>query len=124
VRTILIVEDEFGVAEVLALAFEDEGYRVVLAANGQQGLEHLAVERPDLILLDVTMPVMDGAAMGLAVRADPALSGIPIVMMSALPEATLRERFSGYNEFLRKPFRVRGAQDVVSRLIGDIDGEH
>src|SRR5689334_3083773 len=110
-KTILIVDDEFGIAEVLADALMDDGYRIVVASNGRQGLERLAEERPDLILLDVTMPLMDGAAMGLAVRADPAHNGIPIVMMSALPEANLRERFIGYNEFLRKPFRLWAARD-------------
>ena len=118
-KTVLIVDDEFGIAEVLALTLEDDGYRVVLAANGRQGLERLAAERPDLILLDVTMPVMDGAAMGQAVRADTANDGVPIVMMSALPEAGLRERFTGYSEFLRKPFRLPAAREAVRRLIGD-----
>jgi CheY-like chemotaxis protein len=122
VKTILLVEDEFGLAEILAMTLEDDGYRVVPAANGRQGLERLAAERPDLILLDVTMPVMDGAALGLAVRADRAFDGIPIVMMSALPEAALRERFTAYDEFLRKPFRLAAMREAVARLLGDRSG--
>jgi DNA-binding response OmpR family regulator len=62
---------------------------------------------------------MDGAAMGVALRADSAHDGVAVVMMSALPEAGLRERFTGYDEFLRKPFRLRAAREAVKRLIGD-----
>jgi CheY-like chemotaxis protein len=104
VKTILVVDDEFGIALMLASTLEDEGYRVFTAANGRQGLERLAENRPDLIISDLMMPVMDGAAMSLALRENPDFRHIPIVMMSGLPEATVRERFDGYAAYMRKPF--------------------
>jgi CheY-like chemotaxis protein len=118
VHTILVVEDEFGAADVLMTALEDEGYRVVLAANGRQGLERLAEIHPDLIIADFMMPIMDGAAMARAVRADPDLRAIPIVMTSAVTEEAVRQQFSDFQVFLRKPFRVDELMEIVSRLLG------
>lgn len=117
-RTILVVEDEFGAADVLMTALEDEGYRVVLAANGRQGLERLAEVRPDLIIADFMMPIMDGATMGLAVRAKAEWSEIPIVMTSAVGESAVRKQFGGFQAFLRKPFRVDELLVIVSKLLG------
>jgi CheY-like chemotaxis protein len=118
VRTILVVDDEYGIVEVLVLALEDQGYRVLSAADGQEGLERLAEARPDLVMLDFMMPRMDGPAMAQAMRADPALRDVPIVMMSAVGEAPIRERFTDYTAFLRKPFRIQAALDLVASLIG------
>ena len=118
-KTILLVEDEFGIAGVLTMLLEDEGYRVFAAANGKQALERLAEVRPDLVVSDFMMPLMDGAALGAAMRADPACKDIPLVMMSAVPEAALRQRFDGYTAFLRKPFRTEALIDLAARLLDD-----
>jgi two-component system, OmpR family, response regulator VicR len=118
VLTVLVVEDEFGVADVLVTALEDEGYRVLVAANGRQGMERLADTKPDLIVLDFMMPIMDGVAMGNAVRANSSLRDIPIVMTSAVSEGAVRERFADYQAFLRKPFRICELLETVQRLIG------
>ncbi|HEU4600839.1 MAG TPA: response regulator [Steroidobacteraceae bacterium] len=116
--TVLVVEDEFGVADVVVTALEDEGYRVLIAANGRQGMERLADTSPDLIILDFMMPIMDGAAMGKEVRAMPELADVPIVMTSAVGEAAVRERFADFQAFLRKPFRIQELLETVARLIG------
>lgn len=115
--TILVVEDEFGAADVLMTALEDEGYRVVVAANGRQGMERIAEVRPDLIISDYMMPIMDGAAMARAVRDDPDLRDIPIIITSAVAEAQVRLRFAGFNAFLRKPFRVHDLLELVRKLL-------
>lgn len=117
-KTVLVVDDEFGILEVLLAALKDEGYRAVAALDGKQGLELLAETRPDLILLDFMMPRMDGPTMAKAVRAEPANRDIPIVMMSGLGESAVREHLAGYSAFLRKPFRSRAAMELVARLIG------
>jgi CheY-like chemotaxis protein len=117
-RTVLVIDDEYGIVEVLVLALEDQGYRVLSAADGREGLERLTETRPDLVLLDFMMPRMDGPAMAHAMRADPTYSDIPIVMMSAVGEAPIRSRFTGYAAFLRKPFRIQAALDLVATLIG------
>jgi CheY-like chemotaxis protein len=118
-RTILVVEDEFGIADVLTSVLEDEGYRVYAAGNGRRGLERVAEVRPDLVVLDFMMPLMDGAAMGQALRADPAHTRVPIVMISSVPEASVRARFDGYSAFLRKPFRLPAFLDLVARTLGE-----
>lgn len=119
--TILVVEDEFGAADVLMTALEDEGYRVIVAANGRQGLERLAEVRPHLIVSDYMMPIMDGAAMARAVREDPEFRHIPIIITSAVGEAQVRLRFAGFNAFLRKPFRVHDLLELVKKLLKGVD---
>ena len=68
---ILVVEDEFGIAEVLQSALTDVGHDVVLAINGKQGLERLKEIRPDLVILDFMMPVLDGPGMLKKMRSVP-----------------------------------------------------
>ena len=116
--SVLVVDDEFGIADLIEAVLEDEGYRVLTAANGKQGLERLAQERPDLVFLDYMMPVMDGAAVLRSIADEPSLGDIPIVLMSSLPEATVAERCSGYAIFMRKPFKITDVVSVTERLIG------
>jgi CheY-like chemotaxis protein len=117
VRTVLIVDDEFGGSDVLAAALEDEGYRVFTAANGRRALERLAENKPDLVISDFMMPLMNGAQLGLAMRADPSYQDIPMIMISAVAEESVRERFSDYQAFLRKPFRVSTLLESIERIL-------
>jgi len=121
--TVLVVEDEFGIAELLDAVLTEEGYQVVTAMNGRDGLDLLARERPVLVLSDYMMPVMDGASLLARIRADPALQGIPVVMMSSMPEAAVAQRCAGYTAFLRKPFKLFELLDVVGRVLGKGDGQ-
>ena len=114
---ILVVDDEFGVAEVIEAILEDEGHRVVTAVNGRQGLARLAETRPDLVLLDVMMPIVDGPTTLRAIQADPALAGVPVVMMSSLDRATVAAQAPGAAGFLRKPFRAQVLADLVATLL-------
>lgn len=116
-QTVLIVDDEFGVAEVLQSILEDEGYRVFTAINGKQALTRLAELMPDLILLDYMMPIMDGAQTLLAIRKDKDFANTPVIMMSSLEEAAVRETSTDYNSFLRKPFRAMQVIRAVARLL-------
>ena len=115
--TILVVDDEFGIAELFDAILADEGHRVLTASNGRHALETLAADRPDLIFLDFMMPVMDGAGMLRHLAADPGLSSIPVVMMSSIPEASVAERCKGYVMFMRKPFSIDEVVNVVQRLL-------
>jgi len=117
--TVLVVEDEFGIAELLDAVLTEEGYQVLTAMNGREGLDLLAHEQPELVLSDYMMPVMDGAALLSRMQAEPALQGIPVVMMSSMPEAAVATRCAGYAAFLRKPFKLFEVVDVVKRLVGD-----
>lgn len=116
--TVLVVDDEFGIAELFDAILTDEGHRVLTGINGRHGLEMLAQDRPDLVFLDYMMPVMDGAAVLRAMAADPMLHAVPVVLMSSLPEAAVAERCSGYDAFLRKPFKIAQVMLLAERLLG------
>ncbi len=95
--TVLIVEDEFAIAELLEMVLTDEGYRVLTAANGRQGLKRLAEgPRPDLIISDLMMPILDGAEMLRAMRETELQRDIPCIVMSSMPEANVQERVRNY----------------------------
>jgi len=116
--TVLVVEDEFGIADLIEAVLEDEGHRVLMAANVKQGLEMLAQEQPDLVFLDYMMPVMDGAAVLHSIAAAPSLRNIPVVMMSSLPEITVAQRCTGYTAFMRKPFKISDVMSLTEQLTG------
>jgi CheY-like chemotaxis protein len=119
-RTILVVDDEFGIAETLQLLLEDDGYHVTTASNGRQGLQRLADGVPDLVLLDYMMPGLDGPGMLRAIREDLTYRDLPVIMMTALPEAAVADGVGklGYAAFLRKPFRAQEVLNLVARLLG------
>jgi CheY-like chemotaxis protein len=117
VATVLVVDDEFGIAELFEAILADEGHRVFTAVNGRHGLELLAQERADLIFLDYMMPIMNGAAMLSVMAEDPDLRRIPVVLMSAMPESGAAERCIGYTRFLHKPFKIAQAIAISEELL-------
>ena len=116
-RTVLIVDDECATLEGLLAALESAGYRVLTAANGRHALERLEESKPDLVVSDFMMPLMDGAALVQAMRANPEYRDIPIIMMSAAPETALRKHVDGYQAFLRKPFRVSALLERIASIL-------
>jgi CheY-like chemotaxis protein len=114
---VLIVDDEFGIAELLEAVLVDEGHSVLTASNGRHGLQRLEEETPDIIFLDFMMPVMDGAGVLQGLARSDRLRDIPVVMMSSIPEASVVERCAGFKLFLRKPFSVFEVIDIVDRLV-------
>ena len=118
VKKILVVDDEYSNAEVLGLILADEGFDVLCASNGQEGLERVQQFLPDLIMLDFMMPVLNGAEMGRALRSAPETRSIKILMNSALPEASVRAHFTDYDAYLRKPFRFESALKLITQLLG------
>jgi CheY-like chemotaxis protein len=118
VKTILVVDDELGSAEVLSLILEEEGYKAYCAVNGRQALIQARDVVPDLVIVDYMMPLMNGAELSRELRADPQFVDTKIVLNSGLPEAAIREQFDGYDAFLRKPFKVEVLLEVVQRFIG------
>ena len=121
-KTILIVDDEFGVLEVLEFILSDAGYTVVSAVNGQDALARLEETTPDLVIVDFMMPILDGNGVIKAIRSDDKLRNVPIILASALPEQTIRQRCEGYNTFLRKPYRTEQLMEEISKLIAQSDG--
>jgi CheY-like chemotaxis protein len=114
VKTVLVVDDEFAIVEALSELLTWEGYTVRSAGNGRAALEILASERVDVVLMDVMMPTMGGVDAARAIKADPRLRDIPIVLMTAgpLPDADVR-----WFTTLRKPFDVNALLSAVQRAI-------
>ena len=115
---VLLVDDEISSAEVLGLLLVEDGYHVTIASNGQQALARLDESAPDVLITDFMMPGMNGADLVKALRAMPAYRDLPVLMISAAPEAALRPYGLGYDVFLRKPFSLDRFLDAVRGLVG------
>ena len=116
--TVLVVDDEFGIVDVLETILTDEGYRVLTACNGKQGLVRLAEQKPDVVLSDFMMPILGGDGMLRAMAAVPDYQRIPVIMMSSLGEDVIAEKCGGYAAFLHKPFRLAAVLGIVARVLG------
>ena len=110
--SVLIVEDDKNIRELLQMYLEKEGYAVTVAGDGGQGLTKFRTIKPDLVLLDVMMPVMDGWAVCRAIRAE---SQTPIIMLTAKGELDdkVTGLKSGADDYITKPFEMR---EVLARI--------
>jgi two-component system, OmpR family, phosphate regulon response regulator PhoB len=116
-KLVLLAEDEYGSAEILQLLLEAEGFRVVVATNGRIALDLLAGEKPALILTDFMMPHVTGGELGRAVRANPLLEDIPIVIVSGTLEAVVQKSFDDYDAFVEKPYSAEALMALVTHLM-------
>jgi CheY-like chemotaxis protein len=117
-KTILLVDDEEELRLLVTMTLERESYRVVTAADGEEGLAIAKSLRPDLILLDVGLPKIDGIEVCRRLRADPATREVRIVMLSAwVREEDHAAAFAaGANDYLDKPFRPRDFMEYLGTL--------
>src|SRR6516225_2791939 len=115
--TVLVVDDEFGIVDVLETILADEGYRVLTACNGKQGLVRLSEEKPEVILLDLMMPILGGGEMLRTMAAEPAYQRIPVIMMSSLSEEAVAKRCRGYAAFLHKRISASAVPSAVARVL-------
>ena len=108
---ILIVDDLPDNSNLLARLVKDQGYEASVAFNGPQALELAAAERPDVILLDVMMPGMDGIEVCRRLKADEELRNIPVILVTAkdLDEDVVRGLDAGADDYVTKPFNQRGS---------------
>lgn len=109
---ILVVDDDPDILDALAEILENEGYQVDRARNGQEALEHLAADKPDLILLDLMMPVMDGWEFARRVGEQPDCRP-PIVVLSADRNVGAKAKEIGAVGFLAKPFELAELLQIV-----------
>jgi CheY-like chemotaxis protein len=115
-RTILVVEDEFDVQQVVADVLRDEGYEVSVCGNGREALQRLGEHRPDVVVMDVMMPILSGMQALEQMRRTPGLDGIPVILMSETsPRAG---EACQWQAFLKKPFRLEQLLDAVARVSG------
>src|SRR5216684_4654247 len=118
-QTILVVDDDPKIVRVVEINLTREGYRVRTAADGEEALAAVAQERPDLVLLDVMMPRMDGFETLKRLKADPVSADILVVMLTA--RAQDEDVFEGYGTgaqwYLTKPFEPEELRRVVRHLL-------
>jgi CheY-like chemotaxis protein len=117
---VLVVDDEPGIVDVVCAVLQDARCRVLGAADGEEALIQLRASLPDLVVLDLEMPTLDGAQTLRAIRKDPSLAALPVVLMSGLPETTAKRRTHGYNAFLRKPFALDELFQTIEPLLASV----
>jgi CheY-like chemotaxis protein len=121
-RRILIVEDDWAVLEVLKLMLEDDGHVVVTAEHGQEAIATIgsASAKPfDLVLMDISMPTMNGIELAQALRADPRTKNVMIAIHTGLDEHWVRERFTDYDVFLTKAADTDLLIEEIRRLFAE-----
>jgi DNA-binding response OmpR family regulator len=116
---VLTIEDQPDIRRLIRMTLEFKGFEVIEAGDGQTGLDLARQARPDLILLDVMMPGMDGLTVGKTLSQDPELCHIPVVMLSALGTAADKSAgmASGVQAYLVKPFSPWELLEKVGQLI-------
>ncbi len=117
-KKILIVEDVEMNRDLLVQLLEDD-YELAEAADGREGLEKISSEKPDLVLLDISLPEMDGYEVTRAVRADPAIADTPIIAVTAHAMAGDEEKAleAGCNDYLTKPIDEEELWQKVEKLL-------
>ena len=114
--TILVVDDEPGIREVIVMLLQDEGYRVLQAENGARALELLRAEQPDLLVLDIMMPVLDGFEVLRRLREMPDFEATHVILMSAAVRPTPDYQVAA---FLPKPFELDQLLQTIHELLGE-----
>lgn len=115
-KDVLIVEDDANIREVLKLALDFEGYKVVLATNGKEAMDLLPKINPGLIILDLMMPVMNGWEFVEEIKKHEEYRHIPIVVVSAYSE---RAKAIECTEFVQKPLELETLLQAVSKHFKD-----
>jgi DNA-binding response OmpR family regulator len=122
-KKILVVDDEADILHFLELVLAERGYEVVTAAGGQQALAEARSHAPDLVLLDIMMPQMDGWEVLRLLRVDPRTAGIPVAMVSARTDA--KDRVQGLQEgavdYICKPFSLDELLAKVEGIFAQLD---
>jgi len=116
--TVLVVDDDPVIVKLLQVNFEMEGYTVLSASDGEEGLAKARESMPDVIVLDVMMPKMDGLQVAGELRGDTATSGIPILLVSAKAQAgDIQAGREVANDYVTKPFDPLDLLERVAKLI-------
>jgi two-component system alkaline phosphatase synthesis response regulator PhoP/two-component system response regulator VicR len=123
-RKILAVDDEKHIVRLVQVNLERQGYEVVTANDGKEALKKVEEERPDLLVLDVMMPYMDGFEVLQNLRRNPETRDIPVIMLTA--KAQDADVFKGWQSgvdcYLTKPFNPMELISFVKRIFGSMDG--
>jgi CheY-like chemotaxis protein len=114
---ILLVEDNEMNRDMLSRRLQRKGYEVLIATDGEQGVSMARSERPDLILMDMSLPILDGWEATRAIKADPSISAVPVIALTAHAMAGDQEKCiaAGCDDYDTKPVEL-------ARLLGKIEG--
>ncbi|MGA8538807.1 MAG: response regulator, partial [Terriglobales bacterium] len=125
-KKILVAEDNGVNRELLRELLEARGYDVMEACDGKEALDLIAKAQPDILLLDIGMPVMDGYAVVRVLRQNPGFSKLPVVAVTALAMQGDREKIlnSGFDGYLSKPVNPRSLAAELDRLLGSSAAAH
>ncbi|HSJ57994.1 MAG TPA: response regulator [Anaerolineae bacterium] len=121
-KLILCIEDEAGMIDLLRLILETAGYRFLGAHDGIEGLEVMRRELPDLVLLDLMLPNVDGAEVLLRKKKDPAIKAIPVIAVTALAspfDQIMWKRHTEIREYVTKPFKRKELLEAVARALSE-----
>ncbi len=110
---ILLVDDDVDLVTVMRGALESKAYEVVVAYNGQEGLEKARKEKPDLVVLDILMPVADGFIFADQFRKDPSLAKVPVLALTSFSESLGQPFPFEVSEYIMKPIKPK---DLVARV--------
>lgn len=116
--TVLVVDDELLVADIVVFALEDEGFRVLRAGDGAAALEQLAREPVALVITDYMMPTMNGIELAEAIRAAGGPDAPPVILMSGAQAHIARQQSSLFAAVFDKPFRMAELVERIRALIG------
>lgn len=120
-KTILCIEDEPEMIDLIRIILERKGYRVIGAVGGQEALESLATQTPDLILLDLMMPDIDGWEVFRQIRANPRLRNAPVIVVTAKAQSidkVLGLHIAKVDDYITKPFGPQELVAAVERVLG------
>ena len=122
-KTILVVDDEPHIAHVVAIKLRHGGFEVLIAGDGEEGLELARKHRPDVIVTDLQMPGLSGLELSERLFQDPATRGVPVLMVTARGHLLSPEELAGTNVkgLMCKPFGPRVLLENVLRLLGGTD---
>lgn len=114
-RKVLVIDDEPGIIEIVEANLEGDGFEVISASNGKEGLEKIKSEQPELVVLDVMMPEMDGWEVLRSLEKDDSTAGLPVIMLTAkaADEDYIFGLEEGAVEYITKPFLP---QELVNRI--------
>lgn len=118
--SLLVVDDDPISQRMLGFTLRRDGHQVISAADGEEALQRLAAEHFDLLIVDLTLPGMDGLTLLRHLRSDERYSCLPVIMLTASgqDEDRIRARLLGANDFLTKPTSSRELVERVNRLLG------
>jgi len=119
-KKILVVDDEPDILKVTSIRLKKLGYNVLTAVDGKQGLDTIRREKPDLVLLDLVMPVMNGAEVCEQIKNDKVLKHIPIILFTASGSAAMTDekiKKFGADDYIIKPFEPEEFRGKVEKIL-------